>query len=321
MMLGGAQAAVTPCTSNGPVVCPNIVMYGTPALGVLSDTLWLVYRGDSAGTLWVTFYSDNTVDGGMWTTPVPFSTYFDSIVSSSSPALASFNGQLYLAYTGVDSSGSPQVCYRSGGSPGSSGSFSSTNQTCLIAASLPHPVIVGSPSLAASDSTLWLTYRQTGDSRVDNASGVWVTGLLGTRQGETHQLTDVSINSTGSPSVADFNGQPYVCFTSLLGSTPTCDGLDGTSAPVATVAMGGSPAVVAFNGQFYLVHQASGLLVNYSLRYATSTNPTNPIAWSWDLDMQIGHVIDSPAVAVYHNRLYWAAPTDNQQVLFGAIDP
>ena len=89
MVLGGAQAATVPCTSSGPTRCPNnVVMYGTPALGVLNDTLWLVYQGDSAGTLWVTFYSDNTVDGGTWTTPVPFSTYFDSIVASGSPALA-----------------------------------------------------------------------------------------------------------------------------------------------------------------------------------------------------------------------------------------
>jgi hypothetical protein len=289
-------------------------MYGTPALGVLRDTLWLVYQGDSAGTLWVTFYSDNTVDGGTWTTPVPFSTYFDSIVASGSPALASFNDQLYLAYPTVDASGSPQVCYRSGGSPGSSGGFSSANQTCL-----PNTPIVGTPSLTASDNTLWLALRRT------DSGGVWVMGLLGTHQGETHQLSEGSANITGSPSVADFNGQPYMCFTGAVLravlNRVQCDGLDGTTALIPAVIADASPAVTTFNGQFYLVHQASGFFVNYSLWYATSSNPTSPLAWSADMDMGIGHVTDSPAVAVYHNRLYWAAPTDNQQVLFGAIDP
>jgi hypothetical protein len=243
-------------------------------------------------------------------------------VASDSPALASFNDQLYLAYPTVDASGNPQVCYRSGGSPGSSGGFSSANQTCL-----PNTPIVGTPSLTASDSTLWLAFRRT------DTSGVWVIGLLGTRQGETHQLSSGSIIITGdpgvitimgSPSVADFNGQPYVCFSAVIGpllNKVQCDGLDGTTAVIPTVIARASPAVTTFNGQFYLVHQAAGLFVNYSLWYTTSSNPTSQLAWSLDMDMGIGHVVGSPTVEVYHNKLYWAAQTDNQQVLFGAIGP
>ena len=305
MVLGGAQAAsVTPCTSGGPVQCPNIGTYGTPALGVLGDNLWLVYQGDSVGTLWETVYNDN---GGGWTRPVPLGVD-NAIVASGSPALASFNGQLYVAYPTVDAYGYHQVCYNANAGAG----FSSANQTCL-------PIsIQGTPSLAASVGTLWLAFRRT------DATGVWVEGLWGTRQGETHQFFGQDSFLSGSPSVADFNGQPYVCFTEssapLFGSTPWCSSLDGAAAVVGTVNMGESPAVTAFNGQFYLVHQAAGLFVNYSLWYASSTNPTSSTAWSLDNDMGIGHVTGSPAVAVYHNLIYWTAPTDNHHVLFGVMN-
>ena len=140
-----------------------------------------------------------SVDGTTWGSPVGLT----NAISNNTPALAVFNNQLYLAYTGTDTNHSVNVCTTSNG-----GAFG--NPVQISGASCNS---LAGPSLAAAGGVLYLFFTKSN-------LNIWmVSSSNGSTWGTPTQLPSGYIAST--PNVANtaaavFGGNLYLAFSSYF---------------------------------------------------------------------------------------------------------
>ncbi len=150
---------------SGDNVINNVYLNCSPALAVFKgkqdaeEKLYLAHQGsDSTGvpnTLWYA-----TFDGTKWSgdTNVPF------VWLNASPAIAVYNGMLYLAHQGAGSNG-PLWFMTFDGNEWSTDTV------------IPGVTMAGSPSMAVYDEKLYVAYNNSGAS--DTGGPIWVVTFDG----------------------------------------------------------------------------------------------------------------------------------------------
>jgi hypothetical protein len=215
-----------------------------------------------------------------------------NVVASPSPALALFNGKLYLAYQGYDSH-STELWYTTYDTMKRPYTWSTTP------VHIPDIAMSESPSLAVFDGKLYLAYQGCGT----HSSELWYT----TTSDGVHWTTAThipNIGMSGSPSLAAFDGKLYLAHhgggsNSELWYTTTSDGVSWPrDIHIPNIGMSASPSLAVFNGKLYCAHRAGD---NSGLWYTSTSDGVN-----WPSDVHIPDIAmsGSPALAVCNGSLY-----------------
>jgi hypothetical protein len=213
----------------------------------------------------------------------------DNGVASSSPALAVFNGALYLAYQGC------------GSHIGELWYTTYKGLDWLNPIQIPGVRMSESPSLAVFNGKLYCAYQgPNNDGEVR-----YTTTSDGVNWAADTQIPYMGMS--GSPSLAVFNGKLYLAHPGGVGSVPwytaTSDGVNWTlDTPLdqsEMFAMSGSPSLATFNGKLYCALTQGDS--NKELWCTTTSDGVN-----WSTGTQIPHIgmSGSPALTVYEGKLY-----------------
>jgi hypothetical protein len=206
------------------------------------------------------------------------------------PALASFNGNLYVAFQANDSSHTFFVT-------------SSSDGTNLPTATGYSNIHIGSaPALAVYDGNLYAAFQAN-----DSSHALFVTSSSnGTDWPTAWPISNVLIGS--APAMAVFNGELYVAFrandsSNDLWIASSSNGTSFSSQVISGQSVGGnsSPAMAVFNGDLYIAYRANDS--SNDLWIASSSNGSS---FSSQLisDQSMGGS-SSPALVVYNNTLYY----------------
>lgn len=206
------------------------------------------------------------------------------------PALASFNGNLYVAFQSNDSSHTFFVT-------------SSSNGTNLPTATGYSNITIGSaPALAVYNGSLYAAFQSN-----DSTHTLFVTSSSsGTAWPNAWPISNVKIGS--APAMTVFNGELYVAFrandsSNDLWIASSSNGTSFSSQVISGQSMGGnsSPAMAVFNGKLYIAYSANDS--TNDLWIASSSNGT-----SFSSQVISGQSMggsSSPALVVYDNTLYY----------------
>lgn len=155
-----------------------------PGLAALGDKLYLVWRADYSGLFWSRF------DGSSWTNPqVVYGTGTDG-----DPALAVFDGRLYLAWRGVN--------------PDQSIYWTTFNGTSWAPQQQINVHTTHGPALATLDNKLYLVWKG-----MDTDQNLWWSSFDGNAWADQQEIPD-TVTSTG-PALAGFGGKLYIFWKGL----------------------------------------------------------------------------------------------------------
>jgi hypothetical protein len=210
--------------------------------------------------------------------------------ASASPALALFNGKLYLAYQGYGNHSSElwyTTCDVRSGAP----SWSTTS------IHIPYIGMSESPSLAVFNGKLYCAHQ----GGAHNSELWYATTSDGVNWRDT-QIPNIGMSE--SPSLAVFNGKLYCAHqggahNSELWYATTSDGVNWTDTHILHIGMSGSPSLAVFNGDLYCAHQGGDN--NGELWYTTTFNGVH---WAPDTKIPSIGLSGSPASAVFNGNLY-----------------
>jgi len=211
-------------------------------------------------------------------------------VMGTQPALASFNGDLYVAFQANNSSHTFFVA-------------SSSSGTNFPTATGYSNILIGSaPALAVYNGSLYAAFQAN-----DSSHTLFVTSSSnGTTWPAAWPISNVQIGS--APAMTVFNGELYVAFrandsSNDLWIASSTNGTSFSSQAISGQSMGGnsSPAMAVFNGKLYIAYRANNS--NNDLWIASSTNGTT--FSSQLIPNQSMGGSSSPALAVYNNTLYY----------------
>jgi hypothetical protein len=216
------------------------------------------------------------------------------------PAMAAFNGKLYVIYVSEDTSAfsSSGELWVTSSSDGITWSINDTFTKQSIWLDVNHNTHI-SPALAVYNNKLYMAYVAGDGSNAlmmaSSSDGInWSDGTAVPNQ-YTHR----------SPSLAVYNNKLYVAFVADNKSASLLiDSYDGTnwsgdslvSSSSVSQSSSESPALAAFNNQLYIVFAAnnSSRDIIYALYDGTG----------WSNDTPIGQVTQgSPAMTVFRNEL------------------
>jgi hypothetical protein len=219
-----------------------------PAMALFNGKLFLAYKGKDSDDLWFT-----TCDGqSLWLTPDLEITQNGHSKTDAKPALAAFNGKLFLAYKG---SGSNDLWFNT---------FDGTNwlNPDLEITQNGHSKTDAGPALAAFNGKLFLAYKGSG------SNDLW----FNTFDGSNWLNPDLEITQNGhsktdaSPALAVFNGKLFLAYKGA-GSNDlwfnTFDGVNWLAQDLKVSQNGHSqtdagPALAVYNGKLYLAYKGSG---------------------------------------------------------------
>ncbi|AIK96120.1 exo-alpha-sialidase [Candidatus Odyssella acanthamoebae] len=205
-----------------------------------------------------------------------------------SPALAGFNGKLYLAYQGAGKSGQLWYTVSQDGN-----AWNQSKQIGNVAMS-------GSPSLAVLKDNLYLAYQGAGES-----GQLWYTvSQDGNAWNPSKQIGNVAM--LGSPSLAVLNDKLYLAYhhkdSHGLKYTTIENGSHwGKHKTIRDIKLSRSPALVAFNDELYVVYQDNKR--HGYLWYATTRDGES---WTQPKLIPDARLSGSPALAVFDDKLYVA---------------
>jgi hypothetical protein len=219
-----------------------------PAMALFNGKLFLAYKGKDSDDLWF-----NTCDGqSLWLATDFEITQNGHSKTDASPALAAFNGKLFLAYKG---SGSNDLWFNT---------FDGANWLTpdLEITQNGHSKTDAGPALAAFNGKLFLAYKGSGSNDLwfntfDGAN--WLTPDLEISQ-NGHSQTDAR------PALAVFNGKLFLAYKGAGSNDLWFNTFDGTNwlAQDLKVSQNGhsqtdaGPALAVFNGKLYLAYKGAG---------------------------------------------------------------
>ncbi len=223
--------------------------------------------------------------------------------TSTSPALAAFDGKLYVAWKGKDTD---QRLFVSSSADG-------VNWSAQVQA--PSGSTSTSPALAAFDGKLYVAWKgKDTDQRLfvsSSADGVnW-----------SAQVQAPSGSTSTSPALAAFDGKLYVAWKGKdtdqrLFVSSSADGVNWSAqvqAPSGSTST--SPALAAFNGKLYAAWK--GANTDQSLYLSASADGVN---WSAQVQAPSGSTSTSPALAAFNGKLYaaWKGKDTDQSLYLSA---
>lgn len=233
---------------------------------------------------------------------------------SGSPALAYFNGTLYLAYVGAQNiisctaftadtgwSKAVSTIFDADASPAltvfnnqlylmfkstvdsTAGhilySTSTDGKTWTAQVQIPKALVSGWPALATFGNTLYVV-----NQGADNDGTLWCTTTTdGTTWSSNVQISTEKIS--GSPALTVFQNLLYLVYVPSGSEQPkymtSSDGKTWTTATSITCSLSESPALAAFNGKLYMVYQgAAGTGTRGQLWYSVfDGNTWGPSTW------------------------------------------
>jgi hypothetical protein len=229
----------------------------SPALAAFNGRLYLAFRGSGAST---NLYICSSADGTNWGSQTKITDQNDA-QTSSSPALAAFNGRLYLGYRGWGASTSLYVCSSSNGTSWGS-------QTNVTDQNGAQTTVTAGPSLAAFGGALYMGYEGAAGTGVNGADLYVCSTTNGTTWGSQTNLAEingaqgydgVALAANGSLMMAVYHGAHtaslYGC--AFNGSVWSSNQVDFSDANGAGSAWG--PALASFQGQFITAYLGIGV--------------------------------------------------------------
>ena len=302
---GGYSTSMSWSSDNG--LPNNKTAFGltdSPALGVYGSTLVCLRQGRAHdGWIW-----GSTFDGTTWNPDgkIQGVVQGDYFGISSSPAVAPFNGTLYIAREGQGDSGWVWCAtYQTV-------TFPWWREVGLIPNSSKALGTSGSPALAAYQGKLYCVTRARGDGAT-----TMFTSFDGTAWADAGPLPSAAngFQVAGSPALAVFNGRLYcvrqgtgkntgqLWGSSFDGASWTVDGPIRTA--TSTLGVTGSPALVNFNARLYCIRQGAG---GKGWTWSAAFDGTS---WSDDgllptATNAFGIGGSSPGLAVFNGALYCA---------------
>jgi len=229
------------------------------------------------------------------------------IAIGSKPALASFNGSLYVAFQANDPVNELWLTTSSDGS-----SFTK-------AIGYPNIRIGSAPAMAAFNNQLFVAFQAN-----DPVNELWVTSSSD-GSSFTSATGYPNILMGGAPAMTVFNSKLYLAFQAndaghTLHVTSSSDGQTWPAATqVSNVAIGSAPAMTVFNGKLYIAFRADD--PSNAVWIASSSDGVN--FSSQRLSSQSMGGSSSPALVVSNNTLYYiygADDTSNEMLVTTSTD-
>jgi hypothetical protein len=232
-----------PVTQNGHSLTSD-----TPTMANFGGKLYLAYRGNgSDNSLWY-----NTFDGHSWLAQDLEITKNGHSQTSTGPAIAEYNGKLYLAYRGAGDDSLWYNVYDGNG----------WLDPDLEITKNGHSKTSAGPALAAFNGKLYLAYRGSGDD------SLWYNVFDGNQWLDP----DLEITKNGhsktsdSPALAAYNGMLYLAYRGSGDDSLWYNVFDGNEWLDQDIEItknghskaGCGPALGVYNGLLYLAYQGSG---------------------------------------------------------------
>jgi hypothetical protein len=217
-------------------------------------------------------------------------------VMATKPALASFNGNLYVAFQGVNVNNDLYVT----SSPSGNNFPMATQYTNLQSTS--------APALATYNNQLFMAFRGL---NVDNDFYITSSPTGSNFPTATRYM---NIQMGGAPALAVFNNQLYAAFQAndaghTLHITSSSDGVTWPTAwQITNVAIGSDPAMAAFNGMLYVAFRANDQ--SNDVWIASSPDGIN-----FSSQVLTGQTMDgysSPALVASNGVLYYIYEANDQ---------
>lgn len=238
-------------------------------------------RGGVVGDpkLWWTVYEP----GQGWSTDEQFAAH----QSGSNPALADFNGRLYLAHRGTDlEDGDPRLFWAV---------YDAQSGWSEDQAFPGHQSSHG-PALAVYNGKLHCVHRGiTGDERL------WHSTFDGTRWSADTPLP--AHGSSVGPALAVYNGKLYLVHRGGGSDArlwwATFDGTRWSAdTPFPDHQTASNPALAVYGGRLHCIHRGGD---DTSFYHTTTVNGST---WSWDVRLPAHHSLEGPGLTVYDDKLY-----------------
>ena len=223
-------------------------------------------------------------------------------IMGSKPALASYNGSVYVAFMGLNAGNNLFVTSSSSGS------------NFPTATMFPNIKLGSAPALASFNGSLYLAFMG-----YNAGNNLFVTAASGF--GFPAATIEPNIQMAGAPAMAVFNNQLCLSFRGLPASNTlyvTCSS-DGVTWPTAwavpNVQMGSDPAMATYNGKLYVAFKSNdannGVWIASSSDGHTFTSQVLP-------NLSMGGN-SAPALAVGQNTLT-GGPGNALYYIYGADD-
>jgi hypothetical protein len=191
----------------------------------------------------------------------------DDAKSSDTPALAVYNGKLWMAYRGASSSNLWSAPF-DGSTWGTQIDITDQNDAKSSFG----------PGLAAYGGKLWAAYRGSGSSTM------YASAYDGSKWGSQTKITDQNDAKTSkTPALAEFNGRLWMVYRGESSSTLYAASFDGSrwSAQTKITDINGaktsdSPGIAVFNGKLWVVYrgEASSTIWGFSFDGTTFGSQT-----------------------------------------------
>jgi len=230
-----------------------------------------------------------------------------NIYMGSKPALASFNGSLYVAFQANDPGHTLHV------------TSSSDGQTFPAASQKPNIQMGSAPAMAEFNNQLFIAFQAN-----DPVNELWLTSSPD-GSSFTSATGYPNILMGGAPAMAVFKSKLYLAFQAndaghTLHVTSSSDGQTWPAATqVPNVAIGSAPAMAVFNGKLYVAFRADD--PSNAVWIASSLDGVN--FSSQKLSSQSMGGSSSPALVVSNNTLYYiygADDTSNEMLVTASTD-
>jgi hypothetical protein len=221
-----------------------------PAAAAFNSQLYLAYKSADSNDLWY-----NVFDGQSgWLEQDIRITRDGHTQTSAGPALAVFNGKLYMAYKSADSNDLWYSVF-----DGQSGWL---EQDIRITQD-GHSQTSAGPALAAYNSKLYLAYKSA------DSDDLWYNvfdGQSGWLEQDIRITQDGHTQTSAAPALAVFNGQLYMAYKSADSNDLWYNVFDGQSGwleqDIRITQDGHSqtsaaPALAVFNGQLYMAYRSA----------------------------------------------------------------
>ena len=223
-------------------------------------------------------------------------------IMGSKPALASYNGSVYVAFMGLNAGNNLFITSSSSGS------------NFPTATMFPNIKLGSAPALASFNGSLYLAFMG-----YNAGNNLFVTAASGF--GFPAATIEPNIQMAGAPAMAVFNNQLCLSFRGLPASNTlyvTCSS-DGVTWPTAwavpNVQMGSDPAMATYNGKLYVAFKSNdannGVWIASSSDGHTFTSQVLP-------NLSMGGN-SAPALAVGQNTLT-GGPGNALYYIYGADD-
>jgi hypothetical protein len=221
-------------------------------------------------------------------------------IMATKPALAAFNGKLYVAFQGVNVQND---LYAASSSTGNN--FPTATQYTNLQSS-------SAPALAAFNNKLFMAFRGL---NVDNDFYI-TSSQTGDNFPTATRYTNIQMG--GAPALATFNSQLCAAFqandpSNHLHVTCSSDGVTWPTAPeISNVWTGSDPAMASFNGKLYIAYRANDSSNNVWI--ASSSDGVN---FSNQMLGQTMGGSSSPALVVSNCTLYliYGANDQNNEMM------